>query len=103
MTPSERLIKRLKQGRAEEGMSQFELGVKAGIDEATAKSRVSHYETGLNAPPLSVVKQLAKALNKPMAFFFCENDEVELLTGLYKLSKAKRSEKLKEFLQSLPD
>lgn len=90
MTPSKRLAKRLKQARLELQLSQFQLGVNAGIDEATAKSRVSHYEISRSVPTLATLQQLAKALNKPLSWFFCEDDELELFSRLYLLSKEER-------------
>ncbi|EKN5934532.1 XRE family transcriptional regulator, partial [Yersinia enterocolitica] len=41
---------RLKSARLRAGMTQERLGVLAGIDESTARSRVSHYETGTHKP-----------------------------------------------------
>ncbi|HEE4268670.1 TPA: transcriptional regulator, partial [Klebsiella pneumoniae] len=38
--------KRLKDARLRAGLTQEKLGVMAGIEEATAYSRLSHYESG---------------------------------------------------------
>jgi len=101
MSLSQRLAKRIKEGRQELGLSQFELGVLAKIDEATAKSRISHYETGFNVPTLKTIEQLAIALNVPVSWFFCEDDEAELIITLHRKAKGERTEVLLSLLGQL--
>ncbi|SPX19991.1 transcriptional regulator [Escherichia coli] len=42
--------KRLKEARLRAKLTQEKLGVLAGIEEATAYSRLSHYESGTHKP-----------------------------------------------------
>lgn len=87
-----RLAERIKRARNESGLSQFNFGVLAGIDEATAKSRVSHYENGISVPPPTVLQQFAIAANKPVSWFYCEEDELQMLASLYLLSENDRAD-----------
>ena len=101
--PRKELAKRLKIARQELGISQFELGVKVGVDEATAKSRISHYENAVNVPTLATFQKLAIALEKPLSWFLCREDELDLLNMLYKLDEGKRAILLASILKVLQD
>lgn len=56
------------------GFSQEALGAAAKIDEASAGSRINHYEQGRHAPDLMMASSLAKALDVPLAYLYCEED-----------------------------
>ena len=74
------IAKRLKEARLDAGLSQKVLGIKAGIDEFTASARMNQYETGKHTPDFLTVKQIAKVLKLPTAYFYAEEDEIaELL------------------------
>lgn len=68
--------RRLRQARQTYGLSQRALGVKAGISESVASSRINRYETGVHQPHLSIQQLLARALQVPLAFFYAEDDEL---------------------------
>jgi transcriptional regulator with XRE-family HTH domain len=65
---------RLKQARLRVGLTQEALGIRAGIDEMVASSRMNHYEQGKHEPDFGTIHRLAKALGVSAAFFFCEDD-----------------------------
>lgn len=67
---------RLRQARLHAGMPQDKLGVAIGLDEMTASTRVSRYETGVHATPYPVAQQLAAVLGVPTAFLYCEDDDL---------------------------
>jgi transcriptional regulator with XRE-family HTH domain len=67
---------RLKEARKNAGLSQKELGIKAGLDEFTASPRMNQYERGTHAPDYLIVKNIADVLNIPTAYFFAEEDEL---------------------------
>lgn len=71
--------KRLKQVRVAAGLSQKELGIKAGLDEFTASPRMNQYEKGTHAPDFSLVKNIADVLGLPTAYFFAEEDDLARL------------------------
>lgn len=76
--------KRLKAARLKAKLSQEKLGVMAGIEEATAYSRMSHYEKGTHRPTFELVCAFADALNVPESYFYTRNDSfAEALLKLY--------------------
>ena len=65
---------RLKQARKKAGISQKDLGVKAGMDEGSASGRMNHYEKGRHVPDIEMLHQLAEVLDVPLSYFFCEDE-----------------------------
>ena len=83
--------KRLKEARERLGISQKQLGIKAGIDEFSASSRVNHYEKGRHVPSIDMAERLAKVLKIPAAFLFTSNNEMsEIIRLANKLPTTKR-------------
>ncbi|KZY87537.1 transcriptional regulator [Oleiphilus sp. HI0081] len=76
MTIQSPFPKRLKEARNAAGLSQKQLGIRAGLDEFTASPRMNQYEKGTHAPEFSLVKSIAKVLNVPTAYFYAEEDEL---------------------------
>jgi transcriptional regulator with XRE-family HTH domain len=70
------VAKRLKEARLSAGLSQKQLGIEARIDAFTASARINQYERGTHMPGLPTVANLAKALRKPVAYFYCEDAEL---------------------------
>lgn len=67
---------RLKEARLKAGLSQQQLGVLAGIDEATASARMNQYERGVHTPDFALVCRLAAVLNIPASYFYTVEDEL---------------------------
>ncbi|KJZ03246.1 helix-turn-helix domain-containing protein [Pseudoalteromonas piscicida] len=76
--------KRLKEARKRKGLSQKQLGILAGMDEFSASARMNQYEKGVHAPDFKTVKALAKVLDVPTAFLFCEEDELSIQIAEYR-------------------
>jgi len=70
------LPKRLKEARLAAGLSQKDLGIKAGIDEFSASARMNQYETGKHTPDFLILKRIAEVLNVPTAYFYTEEDKL---------------------------
>ena len=68
--------KRLKEARLALGISQRQLGIEAGLDEFVASTRINRYELGIHSPDNQIAARLARVLNVPAAFLYCENDEM---------------------------
>ncbi|WKE65793.1 helix-turn-helix transcriptional regulator [Gallaecimonas kandeliae] len=68
--------RRLKEARLASGYSQKSLGIAAGIDEFAASARMNQYERGVHAPDFLTVRAIARVLNLPTAFFYCEEEEL---------------------------
>lgn len=67
--------KRLKTARLKAKLTQEKLGVLAGIEEATAYSRLSHYENGTHKPTFELVCSFARVLDVPECYFYTVDDE----------------------------
>lgn len=68
------VIKRLKEARERAGLSQRRLGLKAGMDLSGVK--MNQYERDVHGPDLTTVTNVAEALNVPVPYFYCEDDEL---------------------------
>ncbi|MDO6837274.1 helix-turn-helix transcriptional regulator [Pseudoalteromonas carrageenovora] len=68
--------KRLKEARLAKGLSQKKLGILAGMDQFAASPRMNQYEKGVHSPDFQTVRALAKVLEVPTAFFYCEEDKL---------------------------
>lgn len=92
---------RMKAARQMLGISQMELGVRAGIDESSASARINQYERGKHTPDFLTVCNLAKVLGIPAAFFYAEDDNLaELIMIFGKLRNTDRKA-LVSFAESL--
>lgn len=69
------ITKRLKSARTRAGLTQEQLGVLAGIDESTARGRISSYETGAYRPVFETMCLFAKVLNVPECYFYIVDDQ----------------------------
>lgn len=67
---------RLKQARLAKGFSQKELGILAGIDEFSASARMNQYEKGVHTPDYSIAQRIAEQLQVPVAWLYCNDDEL---------------------------
>jgi transcriptional regulator with XRE-family HTH domain len=70
------VAKRLKEARRRAGLSQKQLGMRAGIDEFSASPRMNQYERGKHTPDYGTVERLAKVLKVPTPFFYAREDEL---------------------------
>lgn len=66
---------RLKAARLNARLTQEKLGVLAGIEEETARSRVSQYEGGIHRPTFETMCAFAKVLNVPECYFYTLDDD----------------------------
>ncbi|WP_231513077.1 helix-turn-helix domain-containing protein [Alteromonas macleodii] len=75
-----------------QGISQRELGIRIGLDESSASSRMNHYEKGRHVPDIQTLKKIADELEVPLAYFFCESELLaELSCLIEKLSDEEKS------------
>ena len=70
------VAKRLKEARQRAGISQKQLGIKAGIDEFSASARINQYERGKHMPDLQTLTRLAAVMHVPAPYFYCEDAEL---------------------------
>lgn len=82
---------RLRAARLAAGLSQEQLGIQAGIEEASASARMNRYERGTRVPGLEWVERFGVVLSLPMAYFFATtDDEAELLATFHQLPEVAR-------------
>ena len=97
------VARRLREAREMSGLSQKQLGIKAGIDEFSASPRINQYERGKHTPDFSTVERLAKVLNLPTPFFYCREDDLaRVICAWGKLPPAKRRKLTKTLESDLP-
>ncbi len=61
------------------------------MEPGSASSRMNHYEKGRHMPDYETLERLAKELNKPVAYFFCQTDSIaELLCLLEQMPESDR-------------
>lgn len=65
---------RLRAARKAAGLTQEKLGLMVGIDESTARSRISQYELGIYSPSFDTACRIARALDVPEAFLYTVDD-----------------------------
>lgn len=96
------VAKRLKEARLAAKLSQKKLGIAAGIDEFTASARMNQYETSKHVPDILTLKQIAKVLKVPVAYFYAEDGQLAELLVLYnRLSKESKKNILKEIISRI--
>jgi transcriptional regulator with XRE-family HTH domain len=87
--------RRLRERREALGLAQEKVGVAIGLDESTARARISRYELGVHEPPFATVKLLAGVLDVPPPYMYCEEQEIaELLLALHKIPNKVRRQKV---------
>lgn len=84
---------RLKEARKLKKISQKELGIRAGMDEQVASARMNQYEKGKHAPDIELLRRIARELDVPLSYFFCDDEtSAEIVKQLEKLSDTDRIE-----------
>jgi transcriptional regulator with XRE-family HTH domain len=85
------VAKRLKEARLRVGISQKQLGIRAGIDEFSASARINQYERGRHMPGLQTLTRLGAVMHLPVPYFYCEDAELAgVILRFSALGKAQR-------------
>ena len=93
--PSSIVGRRLRERREALGLAQEKVGVAIGLDESSARARISRYELGVHEPPFATVKLLARVLEVPPPYMYCEDQDIaELLLALHKIPRNERKQKI---------
>lgn len=92
INPAEQFGARVRRLRVSLGWSQTELGVRMGISDDSAATRISRYEAGKHFPDLETAHALAETLGVPLPALLAQDDELyELIVGFDKLKQSQRS------------
>lgn len=81
--------RRLREARLRSGIAQDRLGVMIGLDEGCSSARMSRYENGVHEPPFPIIESIAKLLNVPVAYFFCDDDRLAEIMRVYSSAKGR--------------
>ena len=94
--------RRIRARREELGLSQEKVGVLIGIDESSSRARISRYELGTHEPPVETARLIAKALGVPLAYLYCDENEVAtLLKALASKSSSQQKVLVAQWLQGM--
>jgi transcriptional regulator with XRE-family HTH domain len=67
---------RLREARERLGISQKQLGIKAGLDPSVASPRINQYETGKHVPDIQTAQRLAEVPGVPAPYLYAEDDQL---------------------------
>ena len=96
--------RRLRERRLALGLSQEAVGVAIGIDESCSRTRISRYETGKHEPAIAISRLLAKALDVPLWYFYCDDDlEAEAFLIIHGMTDDQRRRIVETLRGCLPD
>ncbi len=96
--------RRMRERREALELAQEKVGVAIGLDESSARARISRYELGVHEPPLATVKLLATVLQVPVPYFYCEEDDIaKLLLALHAIPARQRKDRIGAFFAQLID
>ncbi|TBR13141.1 MAG: XRE family transcriptional regulator [Lysobacter sp.] len=88
---------RLRWARERAGLTQLELGVRAGLEPKVAAPRINQYENGVHEPRVETAQALADALGIPPAFLYTTDEE---LAGLLLVWADLESDERRKLLKS---
>lgn len=96
--------RRMRARREALQWSQEKVGVLIGIDESSSRARISRYELGTHEPPVKTARQIAEVLGVPLAYLYCEDDQLaELLLGLCKLNSSVRFQRVASWINEMAE
>jgi transcriptional regulator with XRE-family HTH domain len=85
------VARRLRAAREASGLSQKELGLKAGLDPSVASPRINQYERSKHVPNTAVLGQIGTVLQQPLAYFYALDDEMaDLITAFHRATQRER-------------
>ena len=88
--------RRLREIRAESGISQKALGIAAGLDQFVASTRINRYEVGVHKADFLIALRLGEVLNVPAAYFYAEDDQLaELIIRFHRSGTREKAAILK--------
>lgn len=100
--PSKTLFgQRLRAARLRANIPQDRLGVAVGLDEGSASARMSRYESGVHEPPFRTSQLIADALNVPLPYLYCEDEELAEVILTWGTLPEKEKRMVREFVLNL--
>lgn len=99
----ERLVAwRIKKHRIRFGLTQKELGMRIGIDEDAASTRINRYETGKSSPDMETVERIGAVFGLPLSSMFAEDELTSQLCATF-MNALERlpAEKIKRLIEKV--
>lgn len=82
-------IARLRAARKAVGLSQTALGMRMGLTEDIASTRINRYETGVSEPDLRTAERMARELGVSLSWLVCTDPKMaDMIDGFAKLDAA---------------
>ena len=75
-------------------MTQKELGIRIGMDQSSASSRMNHYEKDRHTPDIQTLQRMADELKVPLNYLFCDSVESAELAYLIDCLSTEEKQKL---------
>lgn len=94
---------RLKEARKLKGLSQKHLGIKAGIDEFVASTRINRYEKGIHSPDIITGWNIARVLGLPLAWFFADDDRLARMIDAFSKLSARNQKKILQLVERMAE
>lgn len=91
---------RLRQARERAGITQLELGLRAGLDESVAGPRINQYENGVHQPRQEMLIELAVALGVPAAYLSTQDELLARLLLAWTSLSADQRRKYAELIEA---
>ena len=89
--PRATFCRRLRQAREAAGLSQKQLGIRAGLDEFVASTRINRYEVGVHEPDAGTARRLAEAMTVPVSYLYADDDLLaRMILAFARMSKHKQ-------------
>ena len=83
-------------------MTQKELGIRIGMDQSSASSRMNHYEKDRHTPDIQTLQRMADELKVPLNYFFTDSMESAKIVCLVdNLSLEEKQKLIKQLSKSL--
>jgi len=89
------IAKRLREARLAAGLSQRDLGIRAGLDPSVASPRINQYERAKHLPDPSMLERLGRVLDCPLPFFYSVDDRLANLILAYHRARPTEHRQLK--------
>lgn len=87
---------RLRHARTTTGLTQRELGIRAGMTAAVASARMNQYEQGRHMPDVATLTKIGRVLGVPLAYFFADDELAEVIIRFAEATIATRRAVLRQ-------
>lgn len=89
------------ESRNRTGITQDKLGVIIGRDESCSSAGMSRYETGIHEPPIAIAEKIAHALNLPLPYFYCDDEQLAAILRYYATFNVRNKAEILDFAKEI--